>query len=290
MHAKGQLAKGTFTSSSKAAELSSAPHFNQATTPITVRFSSSGGLPHISDTDPSANPRGFALRFHLGDRVHTDIVIHSTPFFPTKTGAEFLELLQAQVASADAAVQGVSPSPIEKFLETHPETVKFIQAPKPSPVSFATEPYFGVNALRFIAAGGDVTYVRYRVTPVADEDFISEEELKTKSSSYLFDELSERLGGGPIEFKLTVQVAHKDDITNDSTVHWSEDREIVELGSIKLDTFVSEGDSMTEQKRIIFDPVPRVGGIESSDDPMLDFRAAIYLASGRERREAEYEE
>ena len=37
---------------------------------------------------------------------------------------------------------------------------------------------------------------------------------------------------------------------------------------------------------IIFDPIPRVDGIEPSDDPLLELRAAIYLLSGRRRRHA----
>jgi catalase len=41
-----------------------------------------------------------------------------------------------------------------------------------------------------------------------------------------------------------------------------------------------------EHRRIIFDPIPRVDGIEASDDPLLELRAAIYLLSGRERRQA----
>ena len=41
-----------------------------------------------------------------------------------------------------------------------------------------------------------------------------------------------------------------------------------------------------EQKKIIFDPIPRVDGIEPSDDPLLELRAAIYLLSGRRRRQA----
>ena len=45
-------------------------------------------------------------------------------------------------------------------------------------------------------------------------------------------------------------------------------------------------DSLVQQKQIIFDPIPRVEGIEPSADPLLELRAAIYLLSGRERRAA----
>jgi catalase len=46
---------------------------------------------------------------------------------------------------------------------------------------------------------------------------------------------------------------------------------------------------MAEQKRIIFDPIPRVDGIDPSADPLLELRAAIYLLSGRRRRAAKLE-
>ncbi len=45
-------------------------------------------------------------------------------------------------------------------------------------------------------------------------------------------------------------------------------------------------DNAAEQKQIIFDPIPRVDGIEPSDDPLLELRAAVYLLSGRRRRSA----
>lgn len=39
-----------------------------------------------------------------------------------------------------------------------------------------------------------------------------------------------------------------------------------------------------QQKHIIFDPIPRVEGVEASDDPLLEMRASIYLVSGKQRR------
>jgi catalase len=43
-------------------------------------------------------------------------------------------------------------------------------------------------------------------------------------------------------------------------------------------------DQVPERRSIIFDPVPRVDGIESSGDPLTDVRSDIYLLSGRRRR------
>ena len=74
------------------------------------------------------------------------------------------------------------------------------------------------------------------------------------------------------------------DVVDDATVHWPEDRQVAELGTLELTSVLH--DSMTQQKHIIFDPIPRIDGIEPSADPLLELRAAVYLLSGRERRAA----
>src|SRR6185369_11803026 len=108
--------------------------------------------------------RGLAIRFHLGEHTHTDIIGHSTDGFPVRTGEEFLELLRAIAASGPGQP---SPSPIEKFLGSNPAALAFIQASKPFPVSFAKEAYFGVAALRFVNKDGAGRFGRYRITPEA---------------------------------------------------------------------------------------------------------------------------
>ena len=44
-HAKGAVLTGTFIPSTDAEHLTRAPHFRQESTPVTVRFSDSTGLP-----------------------------------------------------------------------------------------------------------------------------------------------------------------------------------------------------------------------------------------------------
>lgn len=272
---------GVFTPTPKAKELSAAPHFNNPSTPVTLRFSNSTGIPQIPDTDPSADPRGIGIRFNLGAHVHTDIVAHSTPFFPTRTGAGFLELLKALAASPPGTP---SPSPVEKFLGANPAALAFVQAPKPAPSSFAREAFYAVNALKFVNAEGKSIYFRYRILPEAGEDHLDEAATKEKGPDFLFDELQKRVTDGPVVFRVMAQLAEEGDEVNDATVHWPESRPLVELGTVKIGTVLP--DNAKEQKRIIYDPIPRVEGIETSEDPLLEMRAAIYLISGRERRAA----
>jgi catalase len=281
-HAKGVMLKGTFTPSRDAASLTRAPHITRDSTPVNARFSNSTGLPQSPDNDPNANPRGLAVRFHLAEHVHTDIIGHSTDGFPTRTGQEFLEFLRAAAASDPSQP---SPTPLEAFFAGHPKALAFVQTPKPSPSSFARESYFGVTAMRFTNRDGVSRYGRYRVVPDDGNEHLDDATVKTKDANYLFDELTERLAKGPISFQILVQVANDSfDIVDDATVHWPEERPLINLGRIVLTAPVS--DDAGEQKKIIFDPIPRVDGIAPSDDPLLELRAAIYLLSGRRRRQA----
>jgi catalase len=280
-HARGIILKGTFTPLPDAVSLTRAPHLTRDSTQVTARFSSSTGLPLIPDSDPNANPRGLAIRFHLAEHVHTDIIGHSSDGFPTRTGQEFLEFLRA-VASSDPAKP--SPSPVEVFLGSHPKARQFVETPKPSPSSFAREAYFGVTAMRFTNHEGVSRYGRYRISPDAGIDHLDDATTKGKSADFLFDELRERIATGQVSFQILVQVAKDNDIVDDATVHWPEERPLINLGRIVLTEPVS--DNAREEKKIIFDPIPRVEGIEPSDDPLLELRAAIYLLSGRRRRQA----
>ncbi|MGA7394931.1 MAG: catalase family peroxidase [Terrimicrobiaceae bacterium] len=280
-HARGVMLTGTFTPSPDAASLTRAPHITSDSTPVTARFSNSTGLPQIPDNDPNANPRGLAIRFNLAEHVHTDIISHSTDGFPTRTGEEFLEFLRA-AASSDPSQP--SPTPIETFLAGHPKALAFVETPKPSPSSFARESYFGVTAMRFTNRDGVSCYGRYRIIPDAGNEHLDDAAVKTKDANYLFDELTERIAKGPISFQVRVQVANAADIVDDATVHWPEERPLINFGRIALTAPVAE--NAREQKKIIFDPIPRVDGIEPSGDPLLELRAAIYLLSGRRRRQA----
>jgi catalase len=282
-HAKGVMLKGRFTPSPAAASLTRAPHLNRESTPVTVRFSNSTGVPVIPDSDPNANPRGLAIRFNLAEHVHTDIVSHSTDGFPTRTGQEFLEFLRA-VAASDPSKPSPSPTPIEAFLAAHPKALAFVQAPKPAPSSFARDSYFGVTAMRFTNRDGVSRYGRYRLVPEAGNDHLPDAVAAARSNNFLFDELAERIAKGPVTFRILVQLANDGDTVDDATVHWPEERPVLDLGAVALTE--PAPDNGHEQQHIIFDPIPRVEGIDPSEDPLLELRAAIYLLSGRRRRAA----
>ena len=213
-HAKGALVTGTFTPTPAAAGLSTAPHFNKASTPVTARFSSSTGIPQLPDSDPNGDPRGFALRFDLGPHKHTDIIAHSTNAFPVRTGEEFLAFFQAIAAA------GAGGPPITDFIAARPAVARFATTPKPMPTSLATEAYFGLVAVKFISASGTQRYGRYDFVPVAGVSHVSDEVRQSRSANYLYDEIRERIQKAPVELQVWVQLANDGDVTDDVTIAW----------------------------------------------------------------------
>jgi catalase len=274
VHSKGVFLAGTFTPAAAARSLTRAPHIQNASTAVTVRFSDGAGFPNVADNDPNnAGPRGLAVRFHLGQHIHTDIIGHSVDGFTARTPEEFLEFLRAAHAGA----------PIQAFLAAHPAALAFVQAPKPIPSSFARESYFTVTAFKFTAADGSTRFGRFRVRPEGGNDYLDASAAAAKSANFLMDEIAERVSKGPVKLRVVVQLAESGDTVDDATAHWPEDRPESDFGTIALTAVAPDDD---EHRRIIFDPIPRVDGIDSSGDPLLEARAAVYLMSGRRRREA----
>lgn len=281
-HAKGILLTGTFTPAPEAASLTRAPHLRRNSTAVTVRFSNAGGIPSIADNDPQgAAPRGCAVRFHLGEHVHTDTISHSVDAFPARTAEGLIAFLNAVIATDRA---GPHPNAIERFLATHPDALRFVQVPKPIPTSFAKEAFFAISAFKFTNAEGVSRYGRYRVQPVGGKEYLSDTDAAARGPNFLFDEIKERVAKEPVRFRVAVQLAEDGDIVDDATIRWPEGRAEHAFGDISLREIAA--DNATAQQQIIFDPIPRVDGIEASADPLFETRANVYLMSGRRRRAA----
>jgi catalase len=279
-HAKGLMCTGTFTPSAEAAKLTRAPHASRPSTPVTVRYSDSTGVPTIPDNDPQrSGPRGIAVRFHLADHAHTDIVAHSTNGFPVRTGEEFLEFLRAAAASGAG-----KPEALGAFLAAHPSAKRFVETPKPIPTSFAREAFFAVTAFRFTNSAGVGRHGRFRIRPEAGTQYLTNEQASRKSANFLFDEIGPRLAKGPIQLGVFVQLAADGDNVADASITWPDNREEIPFGTLTLTARVD--DQEPERRRIIFDPDPRVDGIDTAGDPLTEVRSDIYLLSGRRRRAA----
>ncbi|WP_407177704.1 catalase family peroxidase [Bradyrhizobium sp. STM 3562] len=273
-HAKGAVFEGTFTPAQGADVLSSAVFLKGAPTPLVIRFSNAGGVPDARDNDPSTGGvRGMAIKFRLPDGSEQDMVCISANSFPVATGEDFLALLQAIGASGPDVPK---PTPLEKFLSTHPAAAAFVGTPRPVAVSYGTQPFFGVNAFKFTNAQGTAKFGRYRIVPESGAAYVSDEEAAKRPPDALADNLRASVEKGPVKFRLLVQVAAADDPTTDATKVWPDDRPTVELGEIAVTKAL---DTKKVENDLLFLPTNLAAGIEASDDPIINTRTEAYAES-----------
>jgi catalase len=276
-HAKGVLVTGTFTPARTAPSLSKAAHFAKPV-PVLVRFSDATGVPTLPDADPNASPHGIAIRFQMAGGAYTDIVSISANGFPVATPEDFLAFLTAAGQSGPGTAK---PTPIEKFLDTHPAALAFVSTPRPPPVSFATLAFYGVDAFKFTNAKGVSRYARYQILPLAGEHALDEADAKQADPNYLMDELPKRIAKAPVKYRLMAQVAAPGDPVDDPTKVWPADRELIELGTISLTDTAK--DQVAAQKTLMFNPLLLTAGIEPSNDPVLLARPSAYGVSYSQR-------
>ena len=105
-------------------------------------------MPTVPDTD--VMPRGMAVKFLFPTGPRRISVVCLS--WLDATADEFRDFLLAIAASGPEASK---PTEFEQFLGAHPAAKAFVETPKPPPVSYATLPYFGINAFKFTNAKGD---------------------------------------------------------------------------------------------------------------------------------------
>jgi catalase len=277
-HAKGIVVEGRFKATPEAARLSRAPLFTGATIPVTARFSDASGLPHVPDGADAANPHGVSIKFHLPDGSDSDLVINALHFFPVSNGADFRDMF---LAIADSPPDAPKPTKLDRFMAAHPN-VKAANAAVATPLSFANEEYFGVNAFVFVNKDGARQPFRYHMTPERVAH-LTTDEAANKAPNFLIDEIQERLKKGPVTFHLKAQLAEPSDQTSDGSKPWPDDRKQVDMGELTIASVAP--DSQEEQAKLLFLPGQLPDGIEQSGDPMIDIRNAAYPISFARRFE-----
>ncbi len=277
VHAKGIILEGMFQPSREASTLSNAAVF-RAQSRVIVRFSDFTGIPDIPDNHPLASPRGFAIKFDPDGTTPVDIVAHGFNGFPTATSEEFGQLLLAIAASPAGSPE---PSALSNFLAAHPIAATFLKTQKPMPVSYATNPYFGVNSFAFINANGRRKYVRYRFVPRAGEQYLATATATASDPNFLQVEIATRVRTTPIIFDWYAQVSGPGDKIDDPSVAWPDNRQLVKLGTITINQLST--DQQTIDRNLLFLPGKVPPGIEIAD-PMLQIRTNAYPISFGERQ------
>jgi catalase len=275
-HQKGVCAVGSFAAAPDAKAISKADLFQSANTPALIRFSIAGPNPKVSDKAKGA-ARALAVSFDTKDGP-AELVMISAPVFVAKSPEQFLGFLQARLP--DPATGKPDPEKIKAFNAANPETTRQGEylTKRPLPASYADASYFGVHTFFFINAEGKKRAARWVITPVGGGATLSDEKLKAKPDDFLIDELKARLPAKPAAFDFSLQFAEAGDELNDPTVEWPATRETKPVGRLTVSA-IAEGEKLDECTSKMFVPTLLPDGIEPSDDPILQIRAAAYAVS-----------
>ena len=280
-HAKGLCFTGTFEANGAGTALSKAGAFIGGRYPVIGRFSTGGSDPFSSDGRNVFHAIG--LQITAPDRQIWRMALDHTPIFPVSTPEAFVAL---QIATkADSATGKPDPAKVSAYMAGHPETKAFQDylATQPLPDSFASGTYHSINAFTFIDAAGARQAVRWKFVPVTPLKPLDKARLDQVPMDYLFNEILQRLGNGPVRWHMVVQVAAPGDVTRDANVRWPEDRRQVDVGTLTIDRVMPEETGACRD--ITFDPTILPDGVALSDDPLLGARAAAYATSFARRAE-----
>ena len=270
LHAKGAMAQGTFTPSGALAGLTTAPHLVSGPSAATVRFSHPSGDPSVPDAVPSS--RGMAVKLRTPAGVH-DLVGVTSPAFPVRDGASFLELLAAR--APDPATRAPDPARMLAFVEIHPEALPAVQAAMAAtvPASYATLAYNGLHTFFLVDAAGERHPFRWTFAPLGGEAFL----VDPPDDLDLGAELADRCATGAA-FDLVLHLGEPDDPTDDPTAIWP-GRPTLVAGRLDLVGVVDESSP------VIFDPTNVVDGVALPDhDEVLQLRRSAYGLSYATRR------
>ena len=153
---------------------------------------------------------------------------------------------------------------------------------QPAVVSFAQVSYRPLHTFSFANAAGVARWARYHWEPEAGVAGQPLDQLEKQAKEYLYEELEGRLRGGPVAFRLELELAQEGDPVDDPSAMWPDGRERVVVGRLELFRPITEeeiGDPV-----MMHDPTAVTDGIEiSPDDQIIAARRGAYLVSVAER-------
>ena len=273
--AKGICATGEFVGTSEARALSTASVFSGKPVPVVVRFSVGGGNPKAADNAKSQ--RNLAMQFSLPNGEQWIMGNISAPVFGAATPQQLMDNLIAR--QPDPATKAADPAKVKAFTDANPETLLQAKhyASQPVPASFGSVNFWGVHGYGFVNASGATQFGKWIFEPVGGLQGLSDDEAKAKGTSFLFDDLRQRVKEGRVAFNFNLELAQPGDKIDNATVPLPEGRKKVNMGVLKITAVADDGGGPC--LTINYNPMVMPKGVVASADPMLPARAAPYAIS-----------
>jgi len=277
-HPKGLCASGYFVATDEGRRLSVAPVFSGQRNTALIRFGVAGANPNASDT--ARGTRGLSIRFEAPSGELFEMANISAPVFGAPTAQALVDGLLSR--ANDPATGRPNPeraAAYAAFVAANPSVgnqARYLAANAP-PASFASTPYWGVNTFMFRGQDGQVRPARWVFEPRAGVERLTAEQMQSVGNNFLADELRRRVATAPVEFDMVLQFPGQGDDLLNATIAWPDDRPRAIVGRLTItEVSAGPGGPCDPISFMILDQAP---GIEMSDDPVLQARAAAYAVS-----------
>jgi catalase len=277
-HPKGTCAAGHFTATPDGTRLSVAPVFSGQRQTALIRFGVAGANPNASDS--ARGTRGLSIRFESPAGDLFEMANISAPVFGADSARTLVNGLLSR--ANDPATGRPDPARVAAYAAyvaanpTVGNQGRYLAANNP-PASFATTPYWGVNTFLFRGQDGQVRPARWVFEPRAGVERLTEAQMQSMGANFLADEIRRRVAAGPVEFDMVLQFPGQGDDLLNPTVAWPDDRPRTVVGRLSVTSVeAGPGGPCDPISFMILDQSP---GIEMSDDPVLQARAASYAVS-----------
>lgn len=269
-HATGVCASGRFEPNPQSTLFSASPLLSQGSLPVIARFSVGGGIPQADERNPGT--RGMGVQIMLPDGARHMFTGNNFPVFAGKDPETFFGFLSTLLPDENGQRD---PQKTLDYIRANPSVQANAAWNKQAKTaySYANTEFFGLHTFFYNNAGKAIKF-RWQITPDLGVKTIDPQQAQQLPASFLSDRLAKQLADNEVSYTLRAVLGHEEDVINDPSVQWPEDRENVSLGRIVLQK--SGDDSCTA---INFDPNVLSQGFSASDDPVLRMRSAAYAIS-----------
>ena len=300
VHARGVGIHGEFVATADASRWTKAAFLSAAgkTTPVFARFSTVV-LPKGS-ADTARDVRGFAVKFYT-EEGNYDLVGNDIPIFFIRDAIRFPDLVHSLKPSPVTNVQ--EPNRYFDFFGAAPESthmMTFLFSDQGTPASFREMDGFGVNAFKWVNAGSDVHYVKYRWKSAQGVKAFTDDEAREVGGmepAYCTKDMYDAVTSRKFpSWELQVQLVPAAELRSkfdfdplDATKDWPES--IVPFRPIGKMTLNRMPDNFfQETEQIAFNTGAYVPGIEPSEDKLLQGRNFSYSDTQRHRLGPNYQQ
>ncbi|EGK8084452.1 catalase [Campylobacter lari] len=274
-HAKGFCAMGTFEPALSINKEVDVPLLTQKSLPIQVRYSLGGAF-----KDDKSKTRGMAIRItDPKDSASWTMVMLNTEINFAKNPKEFGQFFEMRLP-VNGKVDQEKISKMMKEVDSYRNFAAYTDKIGISK-SVANTPFFSIHTFYFKQANGEnYLPVRWKLVPSEGVAYLNEAQMKSASSDFLKEDFQNRIKTNkPVEYKMYLVYANKNDITNDTTALWSGKHKESLVGTFKVNALSKEDCNFD-----VYFPSDVPQGVNPPQDPLFDVRNEAYAITFGKRQ------